>query len=64
MYNIEIYIDTCEDQTASPSEGGPDERSQNDKKDGSHHRLKEAFDLWISSAEERYLRNLEFYNGR
>ncbi len=64
MFTIEIYIDTCEDQTASTPTNGKDERPHREKKDGNRHRLKEAFFIWRDSIEERHLRILEFYNGR
>ncbi len=64
MYNIEIYIDTCEDQTASTPKLGKDERSLRKIKDGNRRRLKHAIREWFSSAEERHLRIHEFYNGR
>ncbi len=64
MYNIEIYIDTCEDQTASTLKDGKDERSLRKVKDGRGRQLIDAFRDMLSSSEERYLRLHEFYNGR
>ena len=51
MFTIEIYIDTCEDQTASTPTNGKDERPHREKKDGNRHRLKEAFFIWRDSIE-------------
>ncbi|MBC8506042.1 MAG: hypothetical protein ISR58_02265 [Anaerolineales bacterium] len=64
MYNIQIYIETCEDQTASTPKNGKDERSLRKFKDGKRRRLEDAFRDWVTSSEERYLKIQEFYNGR
>ncbi len=64
MYNIEIYIDTCEDQTASAPKNGKDERSLRILMDGNRRRLKHTIREWFSTYEERSLRYQEYYNGR
>lgn len=64
LYNIEIFLDTCEDQTASTPNHGKDERSLQKFKDGNRRRLEDVFKNLVSSSEERYLRLQEFNNGR
>ena len=64
MYNIEIFIDHCEDKTASTPKYGKDERSPQKFRDGKRRRLEDAFIDWVCSSENRYLRLQEFYNGQ
>ena len=64
MYNIEIYIDTCEDQVASTLDDRQDERSLKTNKDGTRRRLKHILGKWLSSSEDRYFHTIEYSNGR
>ena len=69
MLNIEIYIDTCEDQSPSASLSGEAElceaeRLQQSVKLGEKHPVLRFFSAWRASSEDRQLRITELSDGR
>lgn len=65
MLNIQIYIDTCEDQTPSTSVSveaeRPDRHSKNDAKKRHFQRVSTS---WFTSSEENYVQKIELSDGR
>ncbi len=64
MLNIEIYIDTCEDQAVSTPKKGGEERPQETLADGSGNHLSKKFTAWFFSTDEKNLPKVEMKNER
>lgn len=63
MLNIEIYIDTCEDQSAATSSNGGEERLSENRSDGSGNHLSTKFAAWFYSTNEQIMPTIELKNG-
>jgi hypothetical protein len=64
MYNIEIYIDTCEDQATSTPNVRLDERHAYKVRDDDHRFLKTSVSAWFASSEEKQIRIIDIHDGR
>jgi hypothetical protein len=64
MLNIEIYIDTCEDQAPSASVKDEAEQLLQSSKQGEKHPIQRIFSAWRASSEDRQLRIIEMNDGR
>jgi len=64
MLNIEIYIDTCEDQAPSTSVSGETERLVRQAFQRHKHPIQRIFSAWLASSEDKQLRIIELSDGR